>query len=153
MTTARQRRLQLIQPTNVTRGFAAGVVDAWRQHRLEVIAVALLAIAGLIFPAPIWLVGFVLWLAGSGAVLSSKLWSRVDKWLSVPGPVILVIVGTAIGESLGGKRPDAAAYGDEAITDAATLFKIAVLLAAVYLAWRMQRGRPARAVPPWVRRR
>ncbi len=153
MTTARQRRLQLIQPTNMTRGFAAGVVDAWRQHRLEMIAVALLAIAGLIFPDPSWLVGFVLWLAGSGLVLSSKLWSRVDKWLSVPGPVALVIVGTAIGESLGGKRLNAAAYGSEAATDAATLFKIAVLLAAVYLAWRMQRGRPASAVPPWVRRR
>jgi hypothetical protein len=153
MTTARQRRLQLIQPTNVTRGFAAGVADAWRQHRLEVIAVALLAIAGLIFPAPIWLVGFVLWVIGSGAVLSSKLWSRGDKWLSVPGVVMLVIVGTAIGESLGGKRPGAAAYGDEAATDAATLFKIAVLLAAVYLAWRMQRARPAPAAPPWVRRR
>jgi hypothetical protein len=153
MTTARQRRLQLIQPTNVTRGLAAGVADAWRQHRLEVIAVALLALAGLIFPAPIWLVGFALWLVGSGVVLSSKLWSRGDKWLTVPGLVILVIVATAIAESLGGKRPGAAAYGDEAMSDAATLFKIAVLLATVYLAWRMQRARPAPPVPPWARRR
>jgi hypothetical protein len=153
LTTARQRRLQLIQPTDVTKGLAEAVADAWRQHRLEVIAVALLAIAGLIFPAPIWLVGFVLWLVGSSFVLSSKLWTGTDKWLSVPGLVVLVIVGTAIAESLGGRRTDAAAYGDEAMRAAATLFKIALLLAAVYLAWRTQRGRRDSAVPPWVRHR
>jgi hypothetical protein len=135
----------------VTKGFAEAVADAWRQHRLEVIAVALLAIAGLIFPYPIWVIGFVLWLIGSSVVLSSKLWSRVDKWLTVPGLLVLVIVGTAIAESLGGKRPDAAAYGDEARSAAATLFKIAMLLAAVYLAWRTQRGPRDRAMPSWAR--
>jgi hypothetical protein len=151
LTTARQRRLQLIQPTDVTKGFAEAVADAWRQHRLEVIAVALLAIAGLIFPYPIWVIGFLLWLIGSSVVLSSKLWSRVDKWLTVPGLLALVIVGTAIAESLGGKRPDAAAYGDEARGAAATIFKIAMLLAAVYLAWRTQRGPRDRAMPSWAR--
>ena len=153
MTTARQRRLQLIQPTDVTKGFAAAVADAWRQHRLEVIAIALLAIAGLIFPAPIWLVGFLLWLVGSGLVLTSRLWGVGDKWLTVPGLAALVIAGTAIAESFGGKRQDAAAYGDEALSAAATLFKIGMLLAAVYLAWRMQRGQRSQPVPPWVRRR
>ncbi len=153
MTTARQRRLQLIQAPSVTRGLTTGVADAWREHRLEVIAVALLAIAGLIFPAPIWLVGFLLWLAGSGVALSSRLWTPTDKWLTVPGLVLLVIVATAIAEALGGRRPDAAAYGDEAMSDATTLFKIAVLLAAVYLAWRTQRGRRGPVTPSWVRHR
>jgi hypothetical protein len=152
MTTARQRRLQLIQPTDVTKGFAAAVIDAWRQHRLEVIAIALLAIAGLIFPAPIWLVGFLLWLVGSALVMTSKLWTVGDKWLTVPGLIVVVIAGIAVAEALGGKRTDAAAYGDEALSAAATLFKIAMLLAAVYLAWRLQRGQQGQPVPPWVRR-
>jgi hypothetical protein len=137
----------------VTRGFTTAVAGAWRQHRLEVIAVALLALAGLIFPEPIWLVGFLFWLVGSGLVLSSRLWTVLDKTLTVPGLMIVVIIGTAVAEALGGKRPDAAAYGDEALRDAATLFKIAMLLAAVYLAWRMQRGSRADAVPSWARRR
>jgi hypothetical protein len=137
----------------VTKGFAAAVVDAWRQHRLEVIAIALLAIAGLIFPDPIWLVGFLLWLVGSVLVLSSRLWSVGEKWLTVPGLMAVVIAGTAIAESLGGKRQDVAAYGDEALSTAATLFKIAMLLAAVYLAWRTQRGQRAQPMPPWARRR
>ena len=153
MTTARQRRLQLIQPTDVTKGFAAAVADAWRRHRPEVIAIALLAIAGLIFPAPIWLVGFLLWLVGSALVMTSKLWTVGDKWLTVPGLIVLVIAGIAVAEALGGKRTDAAAYGDEALSAAATLFKIAMLLAAIYLAWRTQRGRHGQPVPPWVRRR
>ena len=152
MTTARQRRLQLIQPADVTKGFAAAVAEAWRQHRLEVIAVALLGISGLIFPAPIWLVGFLLWLVGSALVLSSKLWTPGEKWLTVPGLVVVVIAGIAVAEAIGGKRQDAAAYGDEALSAAATLFKIAMLLAAVFLGWRMQRGqRPI--VPSWDRRR
>jgi hypothetical protein len=150
--TARQRRLQLIQPADVTKGFAAAVADAWRQHRLEVIAIVLLAIAGLIFPAPIWLVGFLLWLVGSALVMTSKLWTVGDKWLTVPGLVVLVIAGIAVAEALGGKRTDAAAYGDEALSAAATLFKIGMLVAAIYLAWRLQRGQHGQPVPPWVRR-
>jgi hypothetical protein len=151
--TARQRRLQLIQPADVTKGFAAAVAEAWRQHRMEVIAVALLAIAGLIFPEPMWLVGFLLWLVGSALVLSSKLWTVGEKWLTVPGLVVLVIAGIAVAEALGGTRQDAAAYGDEALTAAATLFKIAMLLAAVYLGWRMQRGHRPPQTPSWARRR
>jgi hypothetical protein len=153
LTTARQRRLQLVQPTDVTRNIAAAVVDAWRQHRLEVIAVALLALAGLIFPSPIWLLGFLLWLIGAGIALSSKLWSGADKWVAIPGLVALVLVGTATAVSLGGTRTGAAAYGDEAVADATTLFRIGALLGAVYLAWRIRHGRRAPAVPPWVRHR
>jgi hypothetical protein len=153
LTTARQWRLQLIQPTNITRGIVTGIADAWRQHQREVIAVAFLAIAGLIFKWPIWFVGPLLWLIGAGIALSSKLWSNLDKWVAVPGLVVLVIVGTVIGVSLGGARTHAAAYGDEAMADAAMLFRAGALLGAVYLAWRMHRGRRSRAVPPWVRRR
>jgi hypothetical protein len=153
MTTARQRRLQLIQPTDVTRGIAAGAADAWRQHRLEVIAVALLALGALIFPFPVWLLGCLIWLLGAGVALPLKLWSPLDKFLSLVGPLVLVIVGTVIAVSIGGARQNAAAYGHEALAEAADLFRVGALLGALYLAWRIQRGRRAPAVPPWVRRR
>jgi hypothetical protein len=153
MTTASQRRLQLLQRSDVTRSVGAGVANAWRQHRLELIAVALLAIAGLIFPYPIWPVGLLLWLAGAGIALSSKLWSPVDKWVAVPGLAILLIVGTVVGVSLGGAHSHAGTYGHEALDDVIGLFRIGALLGAAYLAWRMHRGRRSPAVPPWVRRR
>jgi hypothetical protein len=153
MTTARQRRLQLIQPTDVTRGIAAGVADAWRQNPLAVVAVALLALGGLIFPLVVWLLGFLCWLVGVGIAVPLKQWSPLDKLLSLAGPLVLVIAGTVIAVSVGGTRQNAAAYGQEALAAAADLFKVGALLGALYLAWRIQRGRRAPAEPPWVRRR
>jgi hypothetical protein len=153
MTTARQRRLQLIQPTDVTRGIAAGVADAWRQNPLAVVAVALLALGGLIFPLVIWLLGLLIWLAGVAIAIPLRQWSPVDKLLSFAGPPVLVIVGTAIAVSIGGARQNAAAYGHEALADAADLFKAGTLLGALYLAWRIQRGRRGPVEPSWARRR
>jgi hypothetical protein len=153
MTTARQRRLQLIQPTDVTRGLAAGVADAWRQNPLAVVAVALLALGGIIFPLVVWPVGLLIWLAGVGIAVPLKHWSPVDKLLSLAGPVVLVIAGTAIAVSIGGARQNAAAYGHEALAAAADLFKVGALLGALYLAWRIPRGRRAPAAPSWARRR
>jgi hypothetical protein len=153
MTTARQRRLQLIQPTDVTRGIAAGVADAWRQHRLEVVAVALLALGGLIFPLIFWPLGLLIWLVGVAIAVPLKFWSPWDKFLSLAGPVVLVIVGTPIDVAIGGTRQTAAAYGHEVLAEAADLFKVGALLGALYLAWRIQRGRRAPTVPSWARRR
>jgi hypothetical protein len=152
MTTARQRRLQLIQPTDVTRGIAAGVADAWRQNPLAVVAVALLALGGLIFPLVVWPLGSLIWLLGVGIAVPLRQWNPLDKLLGLAGPPVLVIVGTAIAVSIGGTRPNAAAYGHEALAEAADLFKVGALLGALYLAWRIQRGRRAPAQPPWVRR-
>jgi hypothetical protein len=153
MTTARQRRLQLIQPADVTRGVTAAVADAWHQHRLEVVAVALLALGGLIFPLVVWLLGSLIWLVGVGIAVPSKLWSRGDKFLSLAGPLLLVIVGTAIAVSIGGARHNAAAYGHEVLAEAADMFKVGALLGAFYLGWRIQRGHRAPTVPSWARRR
>ena len=153
MTTARQRRLQLTQPTDVTRGIAAGVADAWRQNPLAVVAVALLAVGGLIFPLVVWPLGLLIWVLGVGVALPLKQWNPLDKLLGLAGPLVLVIAGTAIAVSIGGNRHNAAAYGHEALAEAADLFKVGALLGALYLAWRMQRGRRAAAEPPWARRR
>jgi hypothetical protein len=153
MTTASQRRLQLIQPTDVTRGIAVGVADAWRQNPLAVVAVALLALGGLIFPLVVWPLGSLIWLVGVFIAIPSKQWSPLDKLLSLAGPLVLVIAGTPIAVSIGGTRQDAAAYGHEALAEAADLFKVGALLGALYLAWRIQRGRRVPAEPPWARRR
>jgi hypothetical protein len=153
MTTARQRRLQLIQPTDVTRGIVAGVTDAWRQNPLAVVAVALLVLGGLVFPLVVWPVGLLIWLVGVGIAIPLKQWSPLDKLLSLAGPLVLVIAGTAIAVSIGGTRQNAAAYGHEALAEAADLFKIGALVGALFLAWRIQRGRRGPVAPPWARRR
>jgi hypothetical protein len=95
----------------------------------------------------------LIWLAGVAIAIPLKLWSPVDKLLSFAGPPVLVIVGTAIAVSIGGARQNAAAYGHEALAAAADLFKVGTLLGALYLAWRIQRGRRAPAEPSWARRR
>jgi hypothetical protein len=113
----------------------------------------LLAIGGLIYPVPIWLFGFLVWLLGAAIGVSSKLWSLPDKWAGLVGPVALVVIGTAAGVSLGGTRDSMHAYLHEALADAFYLIKIGSLVGAGYLAWRIHRSRRSAVVPPWARRR
>jgi hypothetical protein len=150
---ARTRRLRRgIQPGDVTRDLARRAADVGRRHRLEAISVVLMIIAGLIYPFPIWLVGFLIWLVGAALVIMSDLWSLPDKWVSVAGPVLLVIVGTAVAISLGGKLATLHDYVHEALANARYLIQIGALLGGGFLAWRLQRGRRPPAVPPWLRR-
>ena len=148
----RLRRPQLPQPGDLTRDIARRAADAGRRHRLEAVCVALMAIAGLIYPVPIWLVGFAVWLLAFALATSSKVWSLPDKWVGLVGPVALVIIGTAAALSLGGTRNSMHAYLHEALADSRYLIKIGDLLGAGYLAWRLQRGRRSPAVPSWIRR-
>jgi hypothetical protein len=132
---------------------ARRAADTGRQHRAETIAIALLAVGGLIIPVPIWVVGFLLWLVGATiVVLSRGVWSLPDKWLGVVGPPALVIIGTAAIVSLGGTRSTASSYLNEVLTAAMYLFKIGSVLGAAYLAWRLQRGQRSPQIPPWLRR-
>jgi hypothetical protein len=150
---ARTRRLrQGLQPGDVTRDIARRAADVGRRHRLEAISVVLMIIAGLIYPFPIWFVGFVIWLVGAALVIMSDLWSLPDKWASVAGPILLVIIGTAVAISLGGKLATIHDYVHEALANARYLIQIGALLGGGFLAWRLQRGRRPPAVPPWLRR-
>lgn len=97
----------------------------------------LLALAGLIYPFPIWVLGFLIWLAGAALAAGSKQWSRWNKLVGVAGPVILVISGTSVGLALGGQRHSLAAYGHEVLADSRYMIQIAALLGAAYLAWRL----------------
>ena len=81
----------------------------FRRHRLEGTAVVLIALCGLIYAWPIWLVGSAIWLIGVIVALYSRLWSLSDRWVGLAGPVALVIVGTPVSLVLGGTRHPASA--------------------------------------------
>jgi hypothetical protein len=136
----------------VTLDIARRAADTGRQYRLEAACVVLMIIAGLIYPVPLWLVGFVIWLVAAAITTMSAIWSLPDKWVGVVGPVALVIIGTATLISLGGTLATFPDYVHEALADSVWLIKIGALLGGGYLGWRLQRGRRAPTVPPWLRR-
>ena len=125
----------MLTPLRLLPGQAGS--NTWRQRRLEALSVVLLALAGLIYPFPIWVLGFLIWLVGAALAAGSKQWSRWNKLVGVAGPVILVIFGTSVGLALGGQRHSLAAYGHEVLADSRYMIQIAALLGAAYLAWRL----------------
>ncbi len=102
----------------------------------------LLGLGGLIFP-PIWLIGVLV-------ALASKCWDIRDKWAGLAGPVVLVVIGTWVLVTIGGRHPTFAAYLMNAWLIGGRLSRIAALLGAAYLAWRLRRG-PRELAPPWDR--
>jgi len=119
---------------------------------MEAICVGLMIIAGLIYPLPLWLVGFLVWLVAAVITTMSTVWSLPDKWIGIVGPIALVIIGTATLVSLAGTLATFHDYVHEAWADSVWLIKIGAVLGGGYLGWRLQRGRRAPAVPPWLRR-
>jgi hypothetical protein len=112
-----------------------------------------MVIVGLAYPFPLWWVCFLIWLIAAAMASWSHLWGLKDKWIGVVGQVTLVVVGTALAVALGGTRSHLAGYVHEAQTVSLFLIKIVSLLGALYLAWRVRRGRRSPSVPPWVRDR
>jgi len=132
---------------------ARGAARLWQRHPLEATVVLALAVGGLILPSSAWPAGLALWLLGAAAGLLSRLWSSRDKWIGLLGPVLLLIVGTGIVLTAGGRHRQPADYGHEALAGASILIRLGLVLGAGYLAWRTQRGSPPPPVPPWNRRR
>lgn len=143
-------RLQRGRLPRVPPGRARRLVSFWGGRRLEAAAVILMALGGLIYPFPVWLLGFALWLLGVILAAASRQWSPNEKWAGILGPVALVIAGTSVGLALGGQRHSLAAYSHEVLADSRYMIQIAALLGAAYLAWRAYRGRRY-PVPPWRR--
>ena len=141
-----------LQPGDVTLVIARRAADTGRRHRTEAACVVLMIVAGLIYPAPLWLVGFLIWLVAAAVTTTSTVWSLPDKWIGIVGPVALVIIGTATLVSLGGTLVTFHDYVHEALADSVWLIKIGGVLGGGFLAWRLQRGRRPPAVPPWIRR-
>jgi hypothetical protein len=149
MPTPPRRRLQ---PGDVTLEIARRAAETGRQHRMESACVVLLIIAGLIYPYPLWLVGFLMWLIAVVVTMISTVWSLPEKWIGIVGPIALVIIGIATLVSLGGTLVTFDDYVHEALADSVWLIKIAALLGGAFLGWRLQRGRRSPAAPPWLRR-
>jgi hypothetical protein len=125
--------------------------DLWRGHPMEGTAVALLVLAGLIYPFPIWLVGFVLWTAGILLALASKIWDNLDKAAGVAAPVLIAAVGTVVALAMGGAHDSASAYAREVGATGPPVLRATVVLGGIYLAWRARRGPRSPNVPPWNR--
>jgi hypothetical protein len=144
---------RLAQRPGVTRDRVRRLVRFWGRRRLEATAVILMALAGLVYPFPIWVLGFSLWLLGAIVAAASKQWSPWEKYAGILGPVVLIIAGTSAGLALGGQRHSMAAYAHEVLADSRYMIQIACVLGAVYLAWRAHRAyRGGRLdVPPWNR--
>ena len=146
--TSRRWRAQRGQLAGVTRGAAGRAAGFAREHRAEATAIGLMAIAGLIYPFPIWALGSLIWLTGAAFAAAAKVWTAMEKWVGIVGPPTLVIAGTAVTLALGGSRTTMAAFVHEVLANSVYLIKIFALLGAGYLAWRARRGP---SLPPWNR--
>jgi hypothetical protein len=150
-TSTRRQPPQRPQPPDFPASWAGRVAYLFRRHRLEGTAVVLLALSGLLYPWPIWVLGFALWVIGFLVAVPSRLWTLSDKWIGLVGPVALVIVGTPVSLMLGGSYHHLNPYVHEALANSAILIKVGALLGAGYLAWRVYRGPRAPMSPPWNR--
>jgi hypothetical protein len=123
----------------------------WRRSPLEVTAVLALILAGLLYPFPVGLLGFVLWVAGIMLAMPSRRWDARDKWTGLATPVLVTFIGTAIALALGGSHHDYRPYLHEITTTGPPLLRAAVVLGGLYLGWRIRRGPRTPSVPPWNR--
>jgi hypothetical protein len=119
----------------------SSVAAVARDNTLEVLAIVLLGVGGAAYP-PIWLVGAAL-------ALPSKKWDIGDKFFGVTLPVFLLIIGTVLIIVFGGQQASISAYAYEAWLGAGRLSRVLAAAGALYLAWRLRRGRRQAKQPPW----
>ena len=101
-----------------------------------------LILSVLIFP-PLWLIGVFI-------ALLSRLWNLLDKMIGLAGPVLLTIIGTGVGLAMGAKHSPSG-YFREGAALSTDLFRVGAILGAIYLAWRITKGRRQESTPPWMR--
>lgn len=119
------------------------VVKMARGNPVEALAAVLLGLGGALFP-PVWLLGVI-------AALASRKWDYRDKWIGLAGPVLLLVVGTVAGISLGSSHSSMGSYIHEAWVYADVLSRVAAVLGTGYLAWRLRHGRRKPPHAPWTK--
>jgi hypothetical protein len=117
---------------------------AWaRRNPVGAAAVTLLGIGGAAYP-PIWLLGAIF-------TLAARVWDYRDKWIGLAGPVLLLVVGTAVGVALGGQYTTFGPYAHESWVYADILSRVGAVAGTGYLVWRLTHARRVPTVPPWNR--
>jgi hypothetical protein len=124
-------------------GLALAVIAA--RDWLAAIAVLLQGAGGAIYP-PIWFIGALI-------TTISKKWDLRDKWLGLALPVLVVIFGATLTIVLGGQHSSLGSYALEGWLAVGRLSRIAAVLGALYLLWRLHRGLRAPRQQPWSRPR
>ena len=120
---------------------ALTAVTGWyRRSPLEASAVVLLGLGGVIYP-PVWLLG-------AAVALASRMWDYRDKWTGLALPLLVTLIGTAVGIA-NGSHVSAGQGVHEGWVYGVVTSRIAALLSAWYLGWRSLHGRRPPAVPPW----
>jgi hypothetical protein len=114
------------------------------RDRLETASLLLLGIGGAIYP-PVWLIGAVI-------AVSSRKWDLRDKWLGLVLPVVAVVIGAALEVTFGAHFTAYHLYLVEAWVAASRLSRVAAILCALYLLWRLHKhgGSRTRRLPPWI---
>lgn len=115
-----------------------------RRHPLEIAAIILTGIGGLILPFPFWLLGAL-------TAVWSKLFDARDKWLVLLGPPLTAVAGTVlVAAIIRGQGNPLVIYFHAFGMDTGILLRAGSLLCGAYLLWRLQRG-PRVRLPPWKR--
>ena len=135
------RRVDLIVPDGPVRRQLVRLLAWVRRRPLEAAAVVLMGIGGPVFP-PVFLIGATL-------ALASELWDGRDKWVGIALPIVLTVIGLAVGIAAGGR----AHWQHESWVYLEFVSRIAPALGAGYLAWRTERPRRPPTVPPFSRPR
>jgi hypothetical protein len=121
-----------------------GIWQLAREHLLESVAVVLIGLGGALLPFPFWL-------AGALVALFSRLWDGRDKLAAIGGPILVVLVGSIVSALLmGGHNNVVAIYIHALHVDTGLWIRIGCVLTAIYLGWRVSKGRRIK-VPPWRR--
>jgi hypothetical protein len=131
--------VDLAGPAGAVRRQVARLLARVRRRPLEAAAVVLMGIGGAIFP-PVFLIGATL-------ALASDLWDGRDKWIGIALPIVLTVIGFAVGIAAGGR----AHWQHESWVYLDIVSRIAPALGAAYLAWRTERPRRPPTVPPFSR--
>ncbi len=146
------------RPPRARSALLAALLGRARRNPLETIAVILLGLGGVIYP-PVWLLGAIFALAcpappppAQTRSRGSGVWDYRDKWIGLAAPVVLLVVGTTAGVSLGRPHPYFSGYVHEAWIYADIISRVAAVLGTSYLVWRLGRGRRVPRELQWTSR-
>jgi hypothetical protein len=121
-----------------------GIWQLARGHLLESVAVVMIGLGGALLPFPFWL-------AGALVALFSRLWDGKDKLLALTGPVLVDLLGSVLSAVLmGGHANVIVIYFHAVHVETGLWIRLGCVLTAIYLGWRVSRGRRVK-IPPWQR--